>query len=181
MKNLRESLDELYAYQAEGAPSWFQAMEKLDRWVLEEALRPTSTSDEGSDEGSGLEGHATAQSDVKDAATVPEPAKFDKMQDGETRLSTKAVGGARKRSMGSTTKDMMAKMVSKFFKKIQSAAVEMAPRLKTRASALKLLPPNTKEAVRSEMDALDAEDAFQEAQLVDREARRKMLGKKLRR
>jgi hypothetical protein len=38
-----------------------------------------------------------------------------------------------------------------------------------------------KEAVQSEIVALDAEEVFQEAQLVAREARRKMLRKKLRR
>jgi hypothetical protein len=202
MRNLRDSLDELYAYQAEGAPSWFQAMEKLDRWVLEEALRPSPTStigeDEDEDEGSGVEGQATAQSDSIDdeatnkVATVPEPAKVDKMQDGETQLGTKAIGGAKKRSTGSTTKDMMAKMVSKFVKKIQFAAVEMAPRFKKRASVLELFPSNLQdkndsehqqrmaEAVQSEMEALDAEDAFQEAQLAAREAQRKKLRKKLR-
>jgi hypothetical protein len=140
MRNLRESLDGLYAYQAEGAPSWFQAMEKLDRWVLEEVLRPNPTSigedeeeDEGGDKRSGLEPSDNVDDEAaKKAATVPEPAKVNKMQDGETGLSTKAVGGAKKRSVGSTTKDMMAKMVSKFVKKIQSA-VEMAPRLKMRA------------------------------------------------
>ena len=64
--------------------------------------------------------------------------------------------------------------------------------MRPRASAMELLPPNSqdiensghlqriREISQSEMDGLDAEDAFQEAEFAAREARRKVLREKLR-
>lgn len=78
MKDLRECLDDLYTYQAEDAPSWFQAKEKLDCRVREMVRldglrreRPTPSSTGEEDEYSGVDGQATAQSD----GTNDEPAK----------------------------------------------------------------------------------------------------------
>jgi hypothetical protein len=53
MKDLRESLDDLFTHQAEGASSWFRSREELDRRVREGELRPTPTpicEDEDEDE-----------------------------------------------------------------------------------------------------------------------------------
>jgi hypothetical protein len=203
IKDLKESLDDLYAVQAEGAPSWFKAKEKLDHWVREGEIRHTTNpigKDEDEDEvfdvdfdvDFDVEEQVAAQSDstydeaVRTAVAVQEPVS--KMEDKETRSSATAVGGAKKQSFGSTTKGILAKKVSIFFDRIQ----DMAPRLRSRASAMELLPPNSqdiensghlqrmKETAQSEMDALDAEDAFQKAQFAAREARRKVLREKLR-
>jgi hypothetical protein len=205
MKDLRESLDDLYAFQAEGAPSWFKAKEKLDHWVREGEIRHTTKpigEEEDEDEvfdvdfdvDFDVEEQVAAQSDstydeaVRTAVAVQEPVDVSKMEDEETRSSATAVGGAKKQSLGSTTEGILTKKVSIFFDKIQ----EMAPRLRPRASAMELLPPNSqdiensghlqriREIAQSEMDDLDAEDAFQEAEFAAREARRKVLREKLR-
>ena len=205
MKDLRDNLDDLYAFQAEGAPSWFKAKGKLDHWVREGEIRHTPKpigEDEDEDEvfdvdfdvDFDVEEQVAAQSDrtydeaVRTAVAVQEPVDVSKMEDEETRSSATAVGGAKKQSFGSTTKGILAKKVSILFDRIQ----DMAPRLRSRASAIELLPPNSqdiensghlqrmKETAQSEMDALDAEDAFREAQFAAREARRKVLREKLR-
>ena len=205
MKDLRESLDDLYAFQAEGAPSWFKAKEKLDHWVREGEIRHTTKpigGDEDEDEDFDVdfdgdfdvEEQVAAQSDstyeeaARTAVEVQEPADASKTKDEETQPGAAAFGGANKKSFGSTTKGILAKKVSKLFDKIQ----DMAPRLRSRASAMELLPPNSqdiensghlqrmRETAQSEMDALDAEDAFQESKFAAREARRKVLREKLR-
>ena len=143
MKDLKESLDDLYAFQAEGAPSWFKAKEKLVHWVREGEIRHTTKpigEDEDEDEvfdvdfdvDFDVEEQVAAQSDstydeaVRTAVAVQEPVDVSKMEDEETRSSATAVGGAKKQSLGSTTKGILAKKVSIFFRQDtgDGAAVE---------------------------------------------------------
>lgn len=107
MKDLKESLDDLYAFQAEGAPSWFKAKEKLDHWVREGEIRHTTKpigEDEDEDEvfdvdfdvDFDVEEQVAAQSDstydeaVRTAVAVQEPVDVSKMEDEETRSSATA-------------------------------------------------------------------------------------------
>ena len=143
MKDLRDNLDDLYAFQAEGAPSWFKAKGKLDHWVREGEIRHTPKpigEDEDEDEvfdvdfdvDFDVEEQVAAQSDrtydeaVRTAVAVQEPVDVSKMEDEETRSSATAVGGAKKQSLGSTTKGILAKKVSIFFRQDtgDGAAVE---------------------------------------------------------
>ena len=79
-----------------------------------------------------VEEQVAAQSDrtydeaVRTAVAVQEPVDVSKMEDEETRSSATAVGGAKKQSLGSTTKGILAKKVSIFFRQDtgDGAAVE---------------------------------------------------------
>jgi hypothetical protein len=132
---------------------------------------------------------ATDNEATQEAPTVPESADVSKTEDEKTQPSAEAVGSPKKQSFGSKKKGTLAKKVSRIVSKIQSA-VDTAARFNRRASALES-PQNAQEtedieyqrrmksATQSEMDSLDAEDAFQEAQFVAREARGKVLQERL--
>jgi len=72
MKHLRESLDDLYAYQAEDAPSWFEENERFNAVLFGEQYRPapTRTLVVEEDEDEDMEGQPVPQieSTVEDAA-----------------------------------------------------------------------------------------------------------------